>query len=343
MVLALLLVQAAVVIVQALKLYAVFAAIRWVIKDGPQYRRGIESLREDPTEVEWWRLVADAPRARFFPFGAMDYKVVAWTARSPRVIKTPLRVARGVFFDLIGIVIWFALGLLALGLALDAGQAIPPEWTWVPAASITLMTFQFILIAAEAMFSYAKIGSYGRGFHRATRYRSSAQSSMFLQEFYVLAGTVIMTTVANTASFFFLRAQGSLAFATDVVISHGSATVEDLFSSIYAAVMCFLLVFPPSPLDMFGQFVILLVTVQGAAILLLVLSTLGLATPLGQDRRADLMPGPEPRTPRDEREPDAPISTTPTSRYVLKRVGHAVGGVFLLLFIGKALGRRLAR
>lgn len=269
--------------VQALKVVAILNAIRWINRHGSRYKQGIESLSGDPTPAEYWD-VLDASHGGFFPFGVLEFRLQRYAHSLKTDADSRVKPVQGRLlgiairaFDLTAIAPMVVLVELFAFRQTRLDTGMPRFVYYLVLASGMLLAMQFLLIVAEAVFAYARLGSYARAFHRATEYRSRA-AAPFLEEVYVLAGLVIFALCSDAFLFFFSSA---CLGAYSTVSSVGSGILVQMFSAFYSASLAFLMAGQPQIQNWVGQAVVLVATFHGAAVVVLMLSVLTNAVSVG--------------------------------------------------------------
>jgi hypothetical protein len=201
----------------------------------------------------------------------------------PRAVRRLLKLLRWFCFDLVGLSIVYVIYQFAVvDISTSRGSLTLTDWKWIPLVSAGVMSLQFILTAAEAVFSYAKMGSYGRAFHGALKYKSTEASSTFLQEVYAFAGMAILGVVTAAASLYMLY-----FLAGSVILGLDSPSLvhipANFFTCFYFASLSFALASQPEITDRYGQLLVLLISFQGASLVLLMLTTLTSAIPVNAE------------------------------------------------------------
>lgn len=272
------------VLVQLTKAIAVCFSIRWVMTFGTQYRDRLEELTRDPTDVELWRIL-DETHGHTLVFGIREYRLMRWGRRGGRLVEVLTRAGHKLF-DLTGMGMIFVALIFATGHRMSLGLNSPWILLLLCRISSVLMAIQMILIMAEAVFCYVRMSSYGRAFHKPNNYVSASDYGAFLTEIFTAVGAAIYCVLTGTATAYFSN------FSGDGI--RLPAVSDPLFSAFIETALCFINAAQPEAVGWFGQLFILLTTLQGVGLLILVLSTLGNATPIstspsvrGRPPRAD--------------------------------------------------------
>jgi hypothetical protein len=258
------------VLMQMAKTLAICLSIRWVVTFGTQYRDRLEELTQDPTEVEIWRIL-DETHGQTLTFGIREYRMIRWGQRGGKFVEVLTRTGHKVF-DLTGLALIFVALTFATGHRLSHGLNVPWILLILCRVSCVLIAIQMILIMAEAIFCYVRMSSYGRAFHNPNSYVSASDYGVFLKEVFIAVGVAIYCVLTGTATAYFSN------FSGDGI--RLPAVSDPLFSAFIETTLCFVNAAQPEVVGWFGQLFILLTTLQGVGLLILVLSTLGNATPI---------------------------------------------------------------
>ena len=171
-------------------------------------------------------------------------------------------------------------------------------------ASAGLAVAQLIAIYAEACVSYARMGSYGLGWHGASRYPANRRAGTYFAEAKTLAGVVIYSLLIGSLIFYFSAGHGARYGALTVVHSAPGGVLADLLNCLYFAVVTFFTADTPDPGNGPARLATVVLVIQAASALIAAVTTatMYISPEVGPDRvpsPAETVERPEPpATPR---------------------------------------------
>jgi len=269
-------ITAGLLVVVLLKILAVVNAIRWLHSHGPEFATALAD-QHPRTAVDQERLY-DHLGAAFLPFGVKDYRIRRMTRglRGSRqlLVGWPARIFRATPFNLAVLAGLTAAYLIVLASAPRIphllSRSAHDSVALVLALSLIVAT---ILIAVEAVYSYAVIGSYGQSFHELRPERRQPDR-ILVREFQVFAGALIAAHLAGVGAMYFIghRFGGYTKIAMPTP-DPAQAALQTLDCSYYT-LATFAGAGDPEPLTAAGKVASGLVAVQGLAFLVLVLASM---------------------------------------------------------------------
>jgi hypothetical protein len=270
------LITAGLLAVVLLKILAVVNAIRWLHTHGPAFST---ALAEEPprTVVDQERLY-DRLWADFFPFGVKDYRIrrMARSLRGPRALLVgwPARAFRVVLFNLALLAALTAAYLIVLASSPRIPDLVPrPAHDAVALVLALSLIVATILIAIEAVYGYAVLGSYGLGFHELRPERRMPERAL-VREFQVFAGALIAAHLAGVgATYLIAHRFGGYAKIPASTPNLAQIALHTLDSAYYT-LATFVGTGDPEPLTAPGKMASGLIAAQGLAFLVLVLASM---------------------------------------------------------------------
>jgi len=279
----------------------------------------------------------------FFPFGVKDYRL----RRLARTSRAPIRFAVGTFRAVLFNLALLAVLVTAYLIWLAATPRVPdlvPRATHDAVALVLalLLIAATILIAIEAVYGYAVLGSYGLGFHELRPERRVPERAL-VREFQVFAGALIAAHLAGVGAMFLIghRFGGYRKFTMDT--PDAAQAVLQTLDCAYYTLAVFVGAGDPEPLTAAGKLASGLVAVQGLAFLVLVLASM--LSIVGNERRRP--PATLPREPAPEPGPPAPPASTSAGAgpggarsFALGAAVGAAGALGVLAWLAARRGRR---
>ncbi len=263
-------------VVVFLKVIAVVNAIRWLHRQGPAFTAALAA--QHPRTMAEQERVYDNLEADFFPFGIKDYRIRRFArARqgSRRILVGWLaRLFQVTFFNLAMLSVLTATYLILVA-SMDrlpdlVPRSVDDAFCLVLALTLLIAT---ILIAVEAVYAYAVLGSYALGFHELRPERRSLEK-LLVREFQIFVGALIAAHLAGVGATYLVAHRfdgyGKLA---KIAPSAARAVLQTLDSSYYT-LATFVGSGDPEPLTAAGKLTSGLITLQGLAFLALVLASM---------------------------------------------------------------------
>ena len=269
-------VTAGLLLVVLLKAIAVVNAIRWLHSRGPAFAAAVAA--EPPETVVDQELLYDRFEAGFFPFGVKDYRVrrMARQMQGPRqlLVGLPLRVFQSTLFNLALLAALACAYLVALASAPPVPFLLPgPVHDTVALALALSLIVTTILIAVEAVYSYAVIGSYGQGFHELRPQRRRPERAL-VREFQVFVGALLAAHLAGLGAMYLISHRFG-GYAKVAVSTPDLAGVSrQALDCSYYTLATFVGAGDPEPLTAVGKLASGMVVLQGLAFVVLVLASM---------------------------------------------------------------------
>jgi len=326
--------------IQATKLIGVLSAIRWIVFHGSDYIGRLKAREDHFTEQIYWKVLDQTNGKMVPPFGVMDYRVFRLASRSRPLVGRVLRLARALLYDFtsIGIASVVFLYLASAPMLSGIAGGIVPA---LATASAALVVAQLVAIYAEACVSYARLGSYGLAFHKASRYLETRRAGPYFTEIKILAGAIIYSLGTGAFTLYFTSFHGGRFTSLSVSGTTLKATGGDLLNCIYFSLTTFFTVETPGPITGPARAATASLVGQAVCALILTLSTFALFTaPQGEPpSTANVAPHVEPTVQRDIAPPHHPTSSL-VQRRPLRSAGLFVGGLLIGAVITNAACRR---
>jgi hypothetical protein len=289
-------VTAGLLAVALLKALAVGNAIRWLDRRGPAFRAALAAGRPDTVIAQ--EHAYDRLGGAFFPFGVKDYRLrrlIRVVGAGHPVRTGPLIVLRHLLFNLAALVPVCTAYLIWLATTDAVPDLVPRRAHDAVALALagTLLAVT-ILLAIEAVYAYAVLGSYGIGFHELRPERRRPERAL-VREFQVFAGTLITAFVAGVGATYVVALRFGGYGRIPTRPDEPGAIPGQVLDCAYYALLAFSGAGDPEPLAPAGKVVTGLVAAQGLALLLLVLaSMLAIADRGGAPGVGPASPGPAP-------------------------------------------------
>jgi len=319
---------------QCLKFVGVLSAIRWILAYGEGFGTELKKREGDFSETVYWTLLDEAKGKTVLPLGVLEYRLLRFARRRSRLIGRMITLGRALIYD------FTAVGLYVVGYLFLAGtpvlkqdaQGIVVYLAW---ASAGLAVLQLIAIYAEACVSYARIGSYGLGWHGASRYAETRRAGTYFAEAKTLAGAVIYSLVIGAMIFYFSAGHGARFGALTVMQSTPSGVAGDLLNCLYFAVVTFFTADTPDPDNGLARLDTAILVVQAACALIFALTTATLyISPESRSNRVSIV-GPPARADEGIDQLDEtvehPEMATPSRRHDILR-GFFLGAIVMAIF-----------
>jgi hypothetical protein len=282
-----------------LKILAVFNAIRWLHSHGPAFAAAL--AEQPPQSVVDQERLYDRLGADFFPFGIKDYRIrrMARRLRGPRglLLGWPARVFQVLLFNLALLAVLTAGYLIALASTPSLPDLLArPVHDAIALALALSVIVATMLIAVEAVYGYAVLGSYGLGFHELRPERRVPERAL-VREFQVFAGALIAAHLAGVGAVYLIshRFEGyaKIPASTPTDLAHTALQVLDCS---YYTMATFVGAGDPEPLTAAGKMASGLIAAQGLAFLVLVLASM--LSIVGNERARSIRPStiPQPAT-----------------------------------------------
>ncbi len=327
--------------VQFLKLAGVLSAIRWIVANGEDFSTALKTREGEFSEAVYWELLDRTRGQRVFPFGVLEYRLLRYAKGRNSLSRTALMFGRFVLYDFVAIGLAVMLYLFFAGtpkIEHEAGGSV----TWIAWASGSLAAVQLVAIYAEACVSYAKIGSYGLGWHGASRYAEKQSNGAYLTEIGTLAGAVVYSLGIGCMIFYFAAGNGAEFGALTVARTSPWGIVSDLLNCLYYSLVTFFTADTPDPVNGPARLATAIPVVQAVCALILAFSTATMymsAESRSAPAKADTAhpeAGEEP--PRKEEVSRPPVDTSASRRTGF--IGGLIAGAALVAAITTARERK---
>lgn len=266
------------------KAWAVVLHIKWIFFNGQQYLAELDALKSQvaanasfaPSEDDLWAAITAAHGDKVAVMGFKEHRAHA-KARSLRVAgrNTTARLLRllAKFYD------FTVLGFVAGASLVIAGVAegASPSMLVIAAGAWLAVALQAIVLlnCAEATVNYAVLSSYGLAHHSPLRYIRGSRKDDFLFEVLVLVGLVTAALFVDTVVMSFLSTSQTVSFDLNDIEG-----LSGLFNCFYSSFMTFIFSTPIAAEDIVAKCFVIVVSVQGAMVLILALTAFANATPI---------------------------------------------------------------
>lgn len=336
------------VVLQAGKVFSTVCAVRWNMIHGRDFAVLLKTHESDLSEQTYWRILDSTDAGRVLPFGVLEYRMLRFASRMGALSGRLIRLARLMFYD------FTSLGLASMAYmyltstpVLSAHASVIT--TVLAATSAVLVVIQLISLYAEACVSYASIGSYGLGFHKANRYlKVRATRPSYVTEIKVLAGAVIYSLASGAFMLYFVSWHGGRFDSLNVTGTTPERTILDLLNCCYFSLTTFFTADSPGPITGPARLVAAGIVAQGVCALVLVLSTFAMyAVPRGEETSRAVAPQQSTESQFvDDLPPSGtatPIGDPPRRTTLTFMTGAAVGGLVAYLLGSRTTARQRKR
>ncbi len=258
------------VLVQGVKLIGTVSNIRWIFRRGPDFIAEINAHENDFTESAYWTALDRSGGRNVLPLGVLEYPLIRAASRRGPAVKAMVRFIRHGIYDFTALGLYIALFLFLAGTPiLDP----PPAVATLAWASATLAVLQLLAFYGEACVSYARIGSYGLGFHGAGRYFENRASGTYLAEVKTLVGAAIYSLFISTLILYFAVGQGARFGALTVTRETVPGILSDLLTCLYYSVAVFFTADTPEPENGMARLAVGIIILQAACALILAVTS----------------------------------------------------------------------
>ncbi|AEV85254.1 hypothetical protein ACWT_4234 [Actinoplanes sp. SE50] len=259
-------------LLQIVKFSGVLSAIRWILANGREFIVELRKRQDTFSEAAYWEVLDRCNGRAVPPFGVLEYRLLRFASRRGRAAGVAIRFGRTILYDFTAIGVYVAAFLLITGAPALRNRVHGPVTTlaWISAG---LGALQLIAIYAEACVSYARIGSYGLGFHGASRYVERERAGTYFAEVKTLVGAVLYSLLIGSMIFYFSAGHGARYDAFRIAQTTPAGVAGDVLTCVYFAVMTFFTADTPDARNGVAHLATVILVLQAVCALVLALTT----------------------------------------------------------------------